>query len=58
MRADALFDFQAENSGELSFYVGDIINLLEYPPGEEWWKGEVNGNTGYFPSNYVSIRKN
>jgi len=56
VRADALYDNVAQTPTELSFQADDIVTLLEYQDGEEWWKGEVGGQVGYFPANYVKIR--
>jgi len=30
----------------------DIVTLLEKTE-KEWWKGELNGAVGFFPSDYV-----
>ncbi len=49
----ALFTYEAQNDDELSFHKGSVINVLNKDDAD-WWKGEVNGTTGVFPSNYVS----
>ncbi|XP_002734614.1 growth factor receptor-bound protein 2-like [Saccoglossus kowalevskii] len=48
----ALFDFNPQEEGELKFRRGDIITVLD-KPDSNWWRGEINGVTGTFPSNYV-----
>lgn len=53
-RCVARFDFDGEQSDELSFSEGDVIKLKEYV-GEEWARGEVNGHAGVFPLNYVEV---
>jgi len=53
VKAQAQFDFAAQESNELSFKNGDI--LLIHKQNGEWWEGELNGNKGLLPSNYVQL---
>jgi len=48
----ALYDYQAQQSDELSFVKGDVITILskDHP---DWWMGELDGHTGIFPANFV-----
>ena len=48
----ALYAYGGQHDDELAFEAGDIINLVSKDE-EAWWKGELNGRTGVFPSNYV-----
>ncbi|KPV74154.1 uncharacterized protein RHOBADRAFT_54012 [Rhodotorula graminis WP1] len=47
-----LYDFEGESSDELPFRRGDTIRVLE-KVSEEWWRGELRGRTGIFPTNYI-----
>jgi len=49
----ALYDFDAQNETDLSFKEGDIINVLDTTDPSGWYKGEVGGVEGFFPSNFV-----
>ncbi|XP_031554337.1 intersectin-1-like isoform X2 [Actinia tenebrosa] len=47
----AMFPYTAQNQDELTFYKGSVINVISRDG--DWWKGEMNGQVGMFPSNYV-----
>jgi hypothetical protein len=49
----ALFDFTGDNDKKISFKRGDTISVLQKLQDEGWWEGELNGQLGLFPSNYV-----
>lgn len=49
----AIFNFQGQEKSDLSIQKGDTIKILEREG--EWWKGELDGKVGYFPSNYVRL---
>eukprot|EP00349_Pseudokeronopsis_sp_Brazil_P006004 CAMPEP_0202968046 /NCGR_PEP_ID=MMETSP1396-20130829/13158_1 /ASSEMBLY_ACC=CAM_ASM_000872 /TAXON_ID= /ORGANISM="Pseudokeronopsis sp., Strain Brazil" /LENGTH=448 /DNA_ID=CAMNT_0049693869 /DNA_START=1 /DNA_END=1347 /DNA_ORIENTATION=+ len=49
---EALYDAEAEAEDELSFKVGDMIEVLE-TSDDGWWKGRLGNKEGLFPVNYV-----
>ncbi|XP_073087508.1 intersectin-1 isoform X8 [Manis javanica] len=49
-----MYDYMAQNDDELAFNKGQIINVLN-KEDPDWWKGEVSGQVGLFPSNYVKL---
>uniref|UniRef100_A0A8C9ML79 Intersectin-1 n=1 Tax=Serinus canaria TaxID=9135 RepID=A0A8C9ML79_SERCA len=49
-----MYDYSAQNDDELAFSKGQIITVLSRED-PDWWKGEVNGHVGLFPSNYVKL---
>uniref|UniRef100_A0AAR2LXE5 Rac/Cdc42 guanine nucleotide exchange factor (GEF) 6 n=2 Tax=Pygocentrus nattereri TaxID=42514 RepID=A0AAR2LXE5_PYGNA len=48
----ARFNFKQNNEDELSFKKGELIHVTRQEEGG-WWEGNLNGKTGWFPSNYV-----
>jgi hypothetical protein len=48
----ATWDYKANEAGELSFTVGDIISVVS-EDGSGWWIGESNGMKGQFPVNFT-----
>lgn len=50
----ALYDYTAANSDEMSFTKSQVISVLD-KNDPDWWKGELNGVTGLFPTNYVKM---
>ncbi|MGH0129598.1 UNVERIFIED_CONTAM: hypothetical protein FKN15_012749 [Acipenser sinensis] len=50
----AKYDYAAMNEDELSFSKGQLISVLN-KDDSDWWKGELNGAAGLFPSNYVQM---
>lgn len=50
------YSYKAQNEDELTLKEGDLINVISkdgQDPG--WWKGELNGQVGVFPDNFVLI---
>ncbi|XP_071391165.1 GRB2-related adapter protein 2b isoform X2 [Centroberyx affinis] len=52
LQVRALYSFHAEEKDELAFSAGDVIEVLERSD-PSWWKGQLRGKTGLFPSNYT-----
>lgn len=66
-RCRGTFPYEAQADGELGFREGDVISVLlqvvfvlvlvsnacKDPSG--WWQGELNGQVGWFPSNFVEL---
>ena len=50
--ARVIFNYEAEQDGELSLEVGDVIkNIVDTDVG--WCEGELNGKRGMFPDDFV-----
>ncbi|KAL9062381.1 MAG: hypothetical protein Q9157_008970 [Trypethelium eluteriae] len=46
----ALYDYEAQAEGDLSFTAGDTIEIIERSSNEnEWWTGRVGMKSGQFP---------
>ncbi|KOC62980.1 SH3 domain-containing kinase-binding protein 1 [Habropoda laboriosa] len=51
-----LFPYEAANVDELTLNEGDIITLLSRnAPDKGWWIGELDGQVGLFPDNFVEV---
>lgn len=48
----AVYPYAAQHDDELTFQKDSVINVIS-KDDDNWWKGEVNGQTGMFPANYV-----
>nr|XP_046178301.1 guanine nucleotide exchange factor VAV3b isoform X2 [Oncorhynchus gorbuscha] len=48
----ARYDFSSRDTRELSLQEGDVVKIYT-KMANGWWKGEVNGRVGWFPSTYV-----
>ncbi|VDK43089.1 unnamed protein product [Anisakis simplex] len=49
---EALYQYDAQDTDELSFQVGQRFELINKDPSG-WWQGRMRDRTGLFPSNYV-----
>ncbi|KAI4793594.1 hypothetical protein KUCAC02_032613, partial [Chaenocephalus aceratus] len=49
-----MYDYVAQNDDELAFLKSQVITVLNKDDCD-WWKGELNGREGLFPSNYVKL---
>lgn len=47
----AIHPYEAAESGDLSFIVGERITVLQRDG--DWWVGRIGHRTGNFPRNYV-----
>lgn len=54
--AIAKYNYTPVRDDEVALNKGDRVYVLE-KEGDGWWRGEANGKTGWFPSNYVEIIK-
>eukprot|EP00028_Trichosphaerium_sp_Am-I-7-wt_P013442 CAMPEP_0168514400 /NCGR_PEP_ID=MMETSP0405-20121227/4085_1 /TAXON_ID=498012 /ORGANISM="Trichosphaerium sp, Strain Am-I-7 wt" /LENGTH=288 /DNA_ID=CAMNT_0008533515 /DNA_START=196 /DNA_END=1062 /DNA_ORIENTATION=+ len=49
-----IYEYEAQEDNELTMAEGDIIILLEKDESG-WWRGELKGNVGVFPCNFVEV---
>jgi len=45
---------QAEDELELSFKVGDVLQITKQDDSG-WWEATLNGKSGVIPANYVEL---
>jgi len=54
--AVALYDYEAQAAGDLSFMTGDVIEVTQKGATEnEWWTGSLNGKQGQFPGKLARL---
>ncbi|GAB7340445.1 hypothetical protein MBLNU457_6876t2 [Dothideomycetes sp. NU457] len=52
----ALYDYEAQAEGDLSFSAGEVIEIVTRTQNDnEWWTGKIHGRQGQFPGNYVQL---
>ena len=51
-RCEALYDYDGQQSDELTIRPGDVIYVTD-KIDEDWWQGNLDGTIGIFPANYV-----
>ncbi|KAF6735350.1 CD2-associated protein [Oryzias melastigma] len=50
------FAFEGNHEDELCLKEGDIVQILSKDTGEVgWWRGEIGGERGVFPDNFVVV---
>ena len=54
---EAKYDHETTEPDYLPFSAGDKIKIIEKPWGHEnpWWKGELDGKTGYVPVSLLDV---
>lgn len=54
----ALYDYEAQAAGDLSFAAGDIIEIVQRTANEnEWWTGKIGVRQGQFPGEFDMYSK-
>ena len=54
--ATALYDYEAQAEGDLSFSAGETIEIVTRTGNEnEWWVGRIRGKEGQFPGMLTSM---
>lgn len=57
-QAVAVYNFDADQPGDLGFKKGDIITILKRTDSDnDWWTGRIDNREGIFPSNYVKLKE-
>ena len=49
------FDYEARSGDELNLRKGDFISNVQQIASGGWWKGTLEGKTGMFPENFVTV---
>lgn len=54
LKAITLWDYQAEDTSEISFDSDEIIVEIK-KTADDWWTGRIGDKVGLFPANYVKL---
>ncbi|CAO3668476.1 unnamed protein product [Rhizopus stolonifer] len=55
--ARALYSFDGQQDGDLSFQEGEIITVTQKTDSQDdWWTGRIGERQGMFPANYVQLQ--
>ncbi|KAI9343404.1 hypothetical protein BD770DRAFT_447428 [Pilaira anomala] len=55
--AKALYAFEGQQQGDLSFQEGELITIVQKTDSQDdWWTGKLHGQQGIFPANYVQLQ--
>jgi lipid-binding SYLF domain-containing protein len=55
-KAVALYTFEGEQSGDLSFRKGEVLMIVKKTETkDDWWTGRIGNKEGMFPANYVEL---
>ncbi|RVE76073.1 hypothetical protein OJAV_G00005150 [Oryzias javanicus] len=57
LKVKAIYDFQPQNSEELSLRAGDVVTEVEQAD-HQWYRGTCRGSTGFFPISYAEVLSN
>jgi hypothetical protein len=52
--ARVMFDYDASGPTEMTIATGQIVTIVD-KTNDDWWEGEYNGKSGFFPKAYVEL---
>ena len=58
MEGVAQFTYNGTAQDELSFRQGDTLKIISFTEDRNWFKAELNNQTGFVPKNYVRMKPN
>ena len=58
MEGIAQFTYNGTAQDELSFRQGDVLKIISFTEDRNWFKAELNNQTGFVPKNYVRMQPN
>ena len=58
MEGVAQFTYNGTAQDELSFSQGNVLKIISFTEDRNWFKAELNNQTGFVPKNYVKMKPN